>query len=496
MSDPPQNDHTDAQPRVLLTGATGYIGGRLLPVLERTGRQVRCLARRPEYLAPRVGPATEVVEGDVLDPASLSTALQGVDVAYYLVHAMGSSGAFEADELAGARHFAEAARQAGVQRIIYLGGLADERAELSVHLRSRIETGRILRASGVPTLEFRASIVVGAGSVSFEMVRALVSKLPVMTTPRWVSVEAQPIAISDLLDYLVQALDVPLTESRVYEIGGADIVTYAGLMREYARQRGLRRVLIPVPFLTPWLSSLWLGLVTPLFARVGRHLIEGVRYPTVVRDPSALRDFSVHPLSTSAAMAAALDEEERLYETTRWSDSLAAAGTVKRWGGVRFGSRLVDSRTRTVAVAADRAFAPVQCIGGRQGWYFGNVLWQLRGALDLLAGGVGMRRGRRHPVDLRAGDVIDCWRVEQIDAPHVLRLAAEMKLPGRAWLVFEVEPAGDGATLRQTAIFDPLGLSGLLYWYAVYPLHALVFRGMLSGIARAAEDGRPSRRSE
>jgi uncharacterized protein YbjT (DUF2867 family) len=474
-----------------LTGATGYIGGRLLPLLERRGLRVRCLARTPSYLAHRVGESTEVVKGDVLDPASLDEAFRGIDVAYYLVHAMGTSGEFEEQELEAARNFARAAEKAGVRRMVYLGGLADEAAGLSKHLRSRMETGRVLRASAVPTLEFRASIVVGAGSLSFEMIRSLVQKLPVMTTPRWVSVEAQPIAVSDLLDYLLQALDVPLDESRVYEIGGADVVTYGGIMREYARQRGLRRWLIPVPFLTPWLSSLWLGLVTPLFARVGRRLIEGVRHPTIVRNPDALEAFTVKPKTTAEAVAEALRDEEALFESTRWSDSLTAGDTLPRWGGVRFGSRLVDSREVRVSATPEAVFHAVQSIGGRQGWYYGNALWQLRGALDLLVGGVGMRRGRRHPFELRAGDVIDCWRVEEVQSPRVLRLLAEMKLPGRAWLVFEVEPHGEAAALRQTAIFDPLGLAGLMYWYGIYPLHALVFRGMIRGLARAAET--PSR---
>jgi uncharacterized protein YbjT (DUF2867 family) len=301
----------DTRPVVLLTGATGYVGGRLLDVLETAGRRVRCLARRPAGLAPRVRPGTEVVRGDVLDRPSLTAALEGVHIAYYLVHSMGSAGSFEEEDRRGAEHFGAAAAVAGVRRIIYLGGLGDRDGTLSPHLRSRQEVGDVLRRSGVPVLEFRASIVIGAGSLSFEMIRALVERLPLMITPRWVSVPAQPIAIGDLLDYLVAAIDVPIEDHPIFEIGGADRVSYGDLMREYARQRGLRRVMIRVPVLTPRLSSLWLGLVTPLYARVGRQLIDSIRHPTVVQDDTALRVFAVRPQGVRAAVATALRDEDR-----------------------------------------------------------------------------------------------------------------------------------------------------------------------------------------
>lgn len=479
--------------RILLTGATGYVGGRLLPLLEASGSRVRCLARRPGTLRSRAAATTEVVAGDLLDEASLRAALEGVDLAYYLVHSMGARGSFEDMDRTAAQNFAAAAKAAGVQGIVYLGGLGSDAEELSAHLRSRHEVGRLLRASGVPVLEFRASIVIGSGSLSFELIRSLVERLPVMITPRWVKVPAQPIAIDDLLAYLVAALDLPVTEFGVYEIGGADQVTYADVMRVYARQRSLRIRMIPVPVLTPYLSSLWLGLVTPLYARIGRKLIESIVHPTVVRDASALTVFPVRPMGVDAAVARALANEDREFAATRWSDALSSAGPQPSWGGVQFGTRLVDSRAVTVPVPAAAAFAPIQRIGGRTGWYGADWLWRIRGYMDLLVGGVGMRRGRPSPTRIRLGDALDFWRVEAFEPDRLLRLAAEMRLPGRAWLEFEITSEGDTSTIRQTAIFDPVGLAGRLYWYAVYPFHEIVFGGMLRNIASAAVSGRPSR---
>ena len=469
--------------RVLLTGATGYVGGRLLKKLEARGVATRCLARRPEHLQSKIGPGVEVVAGDVMDSDSLAACLAGVHTAYYLVHSMGSAGSFEGQDRLGAQNFGQAARAAGVQRIVYLGGLGDKQESLSPHLRSRHEVGDILRASGVPVIEFRASIILGSGSLSFELIRSLVERLPVMIMPRWVRVPAQPIAINDVLSYLVAALDIPLSGSRTYEIGGADKVTYADLMKEYARQRGLKRWLIPVPLLTPYLSSLWLGLVTPVFARIGRKLIESIRHPTIVRDPAALTEFAIHPVGVRQAIADALRNEDQELAQTRWSDALSSSGTARSWFGVQFGPRLVDSRTVTVEASAAEAFSAVQRIGGEKGWHCANWLWRLRGALDLLVGGVGLRRGRRDPENLHVGDTVDCWRVEAVEPNRLLRLAAEMKLPGRAWLEFEVTENEGKSTIRQTAIFDPVGLLGRAYWYVVYPLHQYVFAGMLRGIA-------------
>jgi len=474
--------------RILLTGASGYVGGRLLPRLEATGRPVRCLARRPEYLSPRVHGSTEVVAADLLDVDTLPPALQGIETAYYLVHSMGARSDFEERDRRAASNFATAAREAGVRRVVYLGGLAEEGADLSPHLRSRHEVGRILRDSGCPVIEFRASIVIGSGSLSFEMIRSLVETLPLMVTPSWVRVQAQPISIGDLLAYLERALEADASGNPIYEIGGADRMSYAELMQEYARQRGLRRTMVPVPVLTPGLSSLWLGLVTPLYARIGRKLIGSITHPTIARDERARRVFGIEPQTVSEAIGSALGNEERELAETRWSDALSSAGVEPAsYGGVRVGGRLVDSRTRRVAASPERSFAPIRRIGGETGWYAYQLLWRIRGFLDLLVGGVGMRRGRPDPEELRVGDTVDWWRVESIEPDRAVRFFAEMKVPGRAWLEYEVTPDGSGSTIRQTAIFDPHGLAGLVYWYVAYPAHALVFRGMIEGISAAAE---------
>ena len=473
-------------PRILLTGATGYVGGRLLRAFEAMQQPLRCLARRPEFLQAKVGPGTEVVAGDLLDGRGLSTALAGIEVAYYLVHAMGSVGSFEADDRLSARTFGAAAKAAGVQRIIYLGGLGNDEDGLSPHLRSRHEVGEILRESGVPVVEFRASIVLGSGSLSYELIRALVERLPLMITPRWVAVRSQPIAIEDLVAYLLAARTMPLCESEIIEIGGSDQLAYADLLRIYAKQRGIRLVMIPVPFLTPFLSSLWLGLVTPVYARIGRKLIDSIRHPTLVRNDRALQVFSVRPMGVEEAIRRAILHEDQAFASTHWSDALSSSGPVPAWGGIRFGTRLVDSRTLHVDTEPARAFQPIQRIGGATGWYAWNGLWRLRGFLDLLVGGVGLRRGRRDPLNLRVGDTLDFWRVEAIEPGHLLRLNAEMKLPGRAWLELEVTAEGSGSLVRQTAIFDPVGFWGQVYWYALYPVHQIVFTGMLRRIGKEA----------
>ena len=468
---------------ILLTGATGYVGGRLLKMLELRGFRIRCMARNPEILIPRAGQSTEVVEGNVLDLNSLKVALKGVSVAYYLVHSMGSEGSFEENDRKAAHNFGKIAKAAGVERIIYLGGLGNEEEDLSPHLSSRQEVGKILRQYSVPLLEFRASVVIGSGSLSFQLIRSLVERLPIMITPKWVQVSAQPIAIEDLIEYLEAALFVLDSGCRVYEIGGADQVSYADIMRIYGSCRNIGVRMIPVPVLSPYISSLWLGLITPLYARIGRKLIESIVHPTVVRDESALKVFKIQPMGVDDAIRRAIDNEDKEFAETRWSDSLSSSGKMLSWFGVSFGSRLVDSRTVQLNIPPTLTFKPIQRIGGDTGWYAWNWLWRLRGFLDLLVGGVGMRRGRAHFEILRVGDTVDFWRVEEHDPNHFLRLAAEMKLPGRAWLEFEVTGDDFSSTIRQTATFDPVGLLGLIYWYALYPLHQLVLAGMLRGIA-------------
>ena len=467
---------------VLLTGATGYVGGRLLQALLDRGERVRCLTRRPEAIASHTG--VEVAAGDALDHDAVRRALDGVDVAYYLIHSLGAPGQFDEVDRRAATVFGAAAAEAGVQRIVYLGGLGAGR-NLSAHLASRREVGTLLAASGVETIEFRASIVVGSGSLSFELVRSLTERLPMMITPRWVWTRAQPIAVEDVVAYLVAALDLEPRGSEVFEIGGADVATYGELMREYARQRGLRRLLVRVPLLTPRVSSLWLGLVTPLYARVGRALIESLPHETVVRDDRALRRFPIRPRGYREAIARAIANEDRELAETRWSDALSSGGRAAAASRAPRG-RLIDARRREVPGPPAQAFAPIRRIGGAAGWYYGNRLWRLRGFLDLLVGGVGLRRGRRDPETPPVGSTLDFWRVEAYEPDRLLRLRAEMRLPGRAWLQFEVDGDEHGSVIGQTAIFDPAGLAGLLYWYALLPIHAFVFRGMLAGVAREA----------
>jgi uncharacterized protein YbjT (DUF2867 family) len=452
------------KPLILVTGATGYVGGQLLKALLAAGHRVRCLARRPEALRRTGLAGVEVVAGDVLDRTSLLAAMAGVHTAFYLVHSMGSTGSFEEEDRRAARNFAGVARDLGVSRIVYLGGLGESSPTLSPHLRSRQEVGEILRSSGPPVIEFRASVVLGSGSLSFEMIRALVERLPVMIAPRWVAVPAQPIAIRDLIEYLLAALDLPCEGSRIFEIGGADQVSYGGLMLEYARQRGLKRLVLPVPVLTPRLSSLWLGLVTPLYVRVGRKLIDSIRHPTVVTDRSALAEFRVRPVGYREAIAAALQADAP-------------------------GSRFVYSLAITVNATPEQAFAPIRRIGGSTGWYYADWLWRLRGILDVWTGGLGLSPGRRHPEQLEVGDTVDCWQVEALEANRRLRLAARMKLPGRAWLEFCVDGSGSSSVIRQTAVFDPRGLLGRAYWYLTWPVHRILLAGMLKQIGRVARGG-------
>jgi uncharacterized protein YbjT (DUF2867 family) len=473
-------------PTILVTGATGYVGGRLLHALMERGEGVRCLARRPEAIPP--DPGLEIIAGDALDAASVRQALEGIDVAYYLIHAMSSPDSFEQLDRRAAEIFAEAARDAGVRRIVYLGGLG-EGADLSAHLASRHEVGRLLASTGVEVIEFRASIVIGSGSLSFELVRTLAERLPVMVTPRWVETRAQPIAIEDVIAYLLGALDVEASGHQIFEIGGADVATYGDLMREYTRQRGLHRLLIRVPVLTPRLSSLWLGLVTPVYARVGRKLIESLPHETIVRDRVALERFPIQPRGFREAIERALENEDRAVAETRWSDALSAGARTSSVPADQSSGRLIDSRVQEVPVPPAQAFAPVRRIGGEAGWYYGDGLWQLRGFLDVLAGGVGLRRGRRDPDTPTIGAALDFWRVEAYEPDRLLRLQAEMRLPGRAWLQFEVDGDEHGSRIRQTAIFDPVGVAGLLYWYALLPLHKRIFEGMLESIAaRASTD--------
>jgi len=474
--------------RVLVTGATGYIGGRLVPRLREQGYDVRCFSRAAERLRGRFDPQVEIVEGDLSDEAALAHALRGCDAAYYLIHSMSSTTAFaQADRLA-ARRFGDAARTAGVGTIVYLGGLGSDGDALSTHLKSRHEVGNILRESGVRVIELRAALIIGSGSISFEMMRYLTERLPLMIAPRWVTTRCQPIAIRDVLAYLIAALELPAGGSRVYEIGGTDVLTYRDMMLRYAAIRNLRRSIIIVPFFTPQLSSYWVHLVTPISARLAQPLIRGLYNEVIVHDRSAAADFpQIVPIGFDEAVRAALDRSAGA-ETT-WFDAFDYRTLPADFAGVKEGM-LIDMRVRHARVAPERIAAVFSSLGGARGWLFGDALWRLRGWMDRIAGGVGLRRGRRSESDLRAGDAVDFWRVEAYQPGRLLRLRAEMKLPGLAWLQFEAEPSGAaGATLRQTAFFEPRGLVGFLYWYGVAIFHAWVFGNLATRIVHEAEKG-------
>ena len=472
----------DAPPtRVLVMGASGYIGSSVLPRLARAGYAVRAAARTPSRVPAVAG--VEVVAADVTDRDAVRSALSGVDTAFYLVHTLAAGADYAERDRKAARIFAEEAKVAGVRRIVYLGGLGDTGVDLSEHLASRQEVGRLLAAAGVPVIEFRASIVIGSGSTSFEMIRNLTEKLPAMTTPRWVRMPAQPISIDDVVSYLVAAIGLelgPPESHRVYEIGGADIVTYGGLLSLYARKRGLRRLIIPVPVLSPGLSGWWLYLFTPKQATVGRQLAESLRFPTVVSDDSAKRDFGqIDPMGAEAAFDRAFEAEDEAFARTCWNDTFGES--IEPHHLLREG-RYVDSRAMLVDCPPEAAFDPVACIGGENGWYAYDTLWDLRGFIDLLLGGPGRRRGRRDPYALIEGDHLEWWVVERVDPPRLLRLRAEMVLPGRGWLQYELETLGEQTLVRQTATFDAKGLLGRAYWYSVMPFHHFVFGGILKGI--------------
>ncbi len=477
--------------RVLVTGVTGYVGGRLVPARLQAGYPVRVLVRDPARLRGRPWlEQVEVVRGDVLKADTLPAALAGIDVAYYLIHSMSGSDDFHRLDVTAARSFGRTACDAGVRRIVYLGGLGDPGTALSQHLRSRQATGDALREGGVPVTEFRAAVIVGAGSISFEMIRYLTERIPVMICPTWVYSRVQPIAIRDVLDYLVAALHVPNSAGRVIEIGGADVLTYGGMMLGYARVRGLHRLLVPVPILTPRLSSYWVHLVTPISANIARPLIEGLRNEVIVRDDSARRLFSdIRPLDYRAAVELALAQLEAGQVETAWSDALASSqGNIAPVVLTTQDGMIIEQRQQIVDAPPAMAFRIFSGLGGRRGWLYLNSAWRLRAMMDRMLGGVGFRRGRRNPNEVRVGDALDFWRVEEVEPGRLMRLRAEMKVPGRAWLQFEASPHGEGKTLLlQTAFFAPKGLPGLLYWYLLYLIHTLIFSGMIRAIARRAE---------
>ncbi|MEV4969527.1 SDR family oxidoreductase [Streptomyces scopuliridis] len=487
------------QARCLVTGATGYLGGRLVPELLDAGHTVRCLARSPDKLRdhPWSG-RTEVVRGDVTDPESVRAALDGIDVAYYLVHALGTGRDFAATDRRAAEIFAEQARNAGVRRIVYLGGLTPAgvpERELSPHLRSRAEVGRILLGSGVPTVVLRAAVIIGSGSASFEMLRYLTERLPVMVTPSWVRTSIQPIAVRDVLRLLVGCARLPADVCRAFDIGGPDVLTYRDMMRRYAAVAGLpRRLILPVPVLTPGLSSRWIGLVTPVPPSIARPLAESLRNEVICRERDITRylpDPPEGPIPFDRAVELALRRIQDARVATRWSSASVPGApsdplpTDPDWAG---GSLYTDRRERIAHASGASLWRVIEGIGGDNGWYSFPLAWAVRGWLDRFVGGVGLRRGRRDAARLRVGDSLDFWRVEEVEPGRLLRLRAEMRLPGLAWLELRVDRDDQNRTVfRQRALFHPQGLLGHAYWWSVSPFHAVVFGGMARNIARAAE---------
>jgi uncharacterized protein YbjT (DUF2867 family) len=479
--------------KILLTGSTGYIGGRLAPMLLERGHELVCVVRSPRKLSSRPwasDPRVCVVKADISDTDALADAMRGCDAAYYLVHSMESGAAdFVQRDHDLALSFAQAAARAGIGRIIYLGGLGELGSGLSEHLRSRREVESALSRSGVPVTSFRAAIILGSGSASFEILRYLVERLPIMVTPRWVRTKCQPIGVVDVLGYLVDCLDVPETSGRSIEIGGPTVLSYRELMREMAEQLGLpRRIVIPLPVLTPKLSSLWIGLVTPVSPAIARPLAEGLRNEVIVHDDTASRLMPRRTLTPREAIERALRRTRENDVATTWT----AAGPITGdpdWAG---GKVFTDRRAIDIDARPDDVFAAVCRVGGGHGWYAADFLWRLRGLMDKVAGGPGLRRGRRHPENVEFGESLDFWRVIDVQRPERLALLAEMKLPGEATLSFSIEPLGEGSHLTMTARFRPKGLLGLAYWYSVLPLHHIVFGGMLRGMKRAAESIRRS----
>jgi uncharacterized protein YbjT (DUF2867 family) len=486
---------------VLVLGASGYVGGRLVPRLLETGYRVRCLAREPRKLAGAPwADRVEIVAGDLLEAESLPAACEDVDAVFYLVHMMGTNPDFERADRVAARHVASAASRAGVERIVYLGGLGEDSAASSSHLRSRAEVGRILLDGDVPTTVLRAAVIIGSGSASFEMLRHLVDKLPVMITPRWVRTRVQPIAISDVLRYLVGVLEQRDDEDHVYDIGGPEVLTYLEMMRRYARVAGLApRLIVQVPVLTPALSSYWVNLVTPVPFGLAKQLVRSLSVE-VVAAPGGEDIRRVVPdelLSYDEAVTLALRRVRDREVATSWREAARAARSPAEpypgdpdWSG---GTLLSDVRTVTAHATAGELFTTVSAVGGEGGWPAHGWAWRVRGLFDQIIGGVGLRRGRRDPHRLRVGDTLDFWRVEDLREPRngqpgALRLQAEMRLPGRAWLEWRITPHDGRVELRQRALFAPRGLVGRLYWWALVPFHRMIFSGMATELARRAEE--------
>jgi uncharacterized protein YbjT (DUF2867 family) len=478
--------------RVLVTGATGYVGGRLVPRLLELGCAVRVLVRDPQRLQGRLWlPDVEVVAGDVLKPETLPSAVKDIDIAFYLIHSMASAADFSRRDLNAAENFGKAAKEAEIRRIIYLGGLGDPETKLSAHLRSRQLTGDKLRASGIPVTEFRAGIIIGSGSASFEMIRYLTERIPIIIAPRWLYTRGQPIGILDVLEYLIRSICTPASEGRIIEIGGQDILSYGEMLKGYAEVRGLRRYLIPIPVFLPGVFSYLMHWTSPVHRGIAVALFEGLQNEVIASDPLAKTLFpDINPIDYKTAVRRALDELEAKQVESTWTDSLAASlgdRPIVALGNIE--GMITETRHLKVQAQPETVYQVFTSLGGQNGWFYADWLWHLRGIMDRAVGGVGLRRGRRHPTDIRIGDPLDFYRVEALEPNKMMRLRAEMKVPGKAWMEFKVHPLEDGsAQLTQTAYFAPKGLFGHIYWYVLYPIHSLVFSGLIHAIGTRSEN--------
>jgi uncharacterized protein YbjT (DUF2867 family) len=477
--------------QILVTGVTGYVGGRLVPRLLEAGYAVRCLVRDPDRLQGHAWlNRVEIAQGDALDPASLVRSMRGISVAYYLIHGKQAGRDDAIQDLEAARNFIAAAEETGVKRIIYLGELVDPTADLSPYLRSRHETGYILRQGSLPVTEFRAGMIVGSGSILFEMIRYLAEREPIFICPRWFYSLAQPIAIRDVLAYLISALEKPASQGRLIEIGGATRLRYADMLCAYAGERGLKRLLIRTPVYAPRLSAYWVHMVTPIQWNVILPLIEGLNAEIIVRDDLARRLFpQIKPLDFQTALHLALGRVQNDTVETSWSDALVTVqGDVRPVKLTTVEGMMLERRNLQVFLPPEIVFRAYTGLGGDRGWLFMNWTWEVRGWIDKLFGGVGLRRGRRHPDEIWVGEALDFWRVEAIEPGRLIRLRAEMKVPGKAWLEFQSLPTPEGNTLlTQTAYFAPRGIFGFLYWYLLYPIHGFIFSGMIRKVAERAQ---------
>ena len=470
---------------VLLTGPTGYIGSRLLARLSKESNNVRCIARNPEYLMNKNGFLDlDIRRCDLLEKETVNDHFEGVDVAYYLVHSLNSGKDFREKELTCANNFLEACVANKVKKIVYLGGLASGEDVLSQHLDSRMRVGNVLRSSEIPCLEFQASIIIGSGGLSFEIIQSLVKRLPAMITPKWVSSLSQPIGVDDVIEYLAQSKNLAIEADRIIQIGGPDQISYKELMKEFGRQAGYKRAMISVPVLTPRLSSLWLGLVTPAYARAGRKLIDSLTSDSIVTDTDGQNLFNINPISYKEAIKYAIKSDQKLTGHSRWYDALSSGGKGSNKPEITYKYKFEDHRNVELSASKKAIFKTLNDIGGRNGWFFANYLWKIRGWIDLILGGVGMRRTRMFSDKFVVGDTLDWWRISKVINLTMVELTAEMRLPGKATLSFKLDQTSNQTSLTQTASFHTNTIFGCLYWIVLYPLHAVIFRGMLNSIAK------------